>query len=150
MRSVKRFGPIAVLAVAAVTMPVFAGNVTVGRFYTAVAGAKHLVCTDAASAEANIRGAGFNLPQLALDKNLTEGDMTAISRALGVAVTTHRPSQPVSASQVDTYVSVFEAQLGARGGRLGGLLSTNFDDRGGYGGDHHDHDHDHDHSRYWP
>ena len=46
------------------------------------------MAVDVASAEASLRGAGVNLPKLALDKSLTEGDMTSISSALGVAVTT--------------------------------------------------------------
>src|SRR6266850_1884470 len=91
MRRVNRFGMIAVLAVVAVVAPAFAGNVTVGRFYTELAKAKHLVAVDAASAEANLRGAGVNLPNLALDKSLTEGDVTSIASSLGVAVTTGRP-----------------------------------------------------------
>src|SRR5882672_9558935 len=96
MRRVNRFGMIAVLAVATVVAPAFAGNVTVGRFYTELAQAKHLVSVDAASAEANLRGAGFNLPKLELNKGLTEGDMTSISNALGLVVTTEKPSQLIS------------------------------------------------------
>ena len=83
MRRVNRFGMIAVLAVGTVVAPAFAGSVTVGRFYTELAQAKHLVAVDAASAEANLRGAGYNLPQLALQKNLTEGDVTAIVPLVG-------------------------------------------------------------------
>jgi hypothetical protein len=97
-----------------VLAPAFAGNVTVGRFYTELAQAKHLVAVDAASAEASLRGAGVNLPKLALDKSLTEGDMTAISNALGVAVTTERPSQLISETQLNTFMASFGSQLGAR------------------------------------
>ena len=100
-------GMIAVLAVGTVMAPAFAGNVTVGHFYTELAQAKHLVSADAASAEANLRGAGFNLPKLALGKGLTEGDMTSISSALGVAVTTERPSQLISETQLNTFMSSF-------------------------------------------
>ena len=114
MKRVNRLGMIAVLAVGTVLAPAFAGNVTVGRFYTELAQAKHLVSVDAASAEANLRGAGYNLPQLALDKSLTEGDVTTISNALGVAVTTQRPSQLISETQMNTFMSSFGSQLGAR------------------------------------
>ena len=114
MRRVNRFGMIAVLAVGTVVAPAFAGNVTVGRFYTELAQAKNLVAVDVASAEASLRGAGINLPKLALDKSLTEGDMTAISNALGVAVTTERPSQLISESQLNTFMSSFGSQLSAR------------------------------------
>ena len=114
MKRVNRLGMIAVLAVGTVLAPAFAGNVTVGRFYTELAQAKHLVSVDAASAEASLRGAGYALPTLALDKSLTEGDMASISNALGVAVTTQRPSQLISDTQMNTFMSSFGSQLGAR------------------------------------
>jgi len=112
MRKFGRWGMIAGFAVGIVLAPAFAGDVTVGRFYTELAQAKHLVSVDAASAEANLRGAGFNLPQLALGKSLTESDMTSISNALGLAVTTQRPTQPVSESQLNTFMASFGSQLG--------------------------------------
>jgi hypothetical protein len=130
MRRVNRFGPIAALAVTMWVVPAFAGGVTVGRFYSAVAQAKQLISTDEASSEASLRAAGFELPQIALDKNLTEGDLTAISKALGVAVTTHRSSQPVSASQLDTYLSVFAARLRASARDIGNPQSISGDDQG--------------------
>jgi hypothetical protein len=103
---------IAVLAVGTVVAPAFAANVSVGRFYTELAQAKHLVSVDAASAEANLRGAGINLPKLDLGKSLTEGDMTSISNALGLTVTTQKPSQLISESQMNTFMSSFGSQLG--------------------------------------
>ena len=127
MRRVNRFGMIAVLAVGTVVAPAFAGNVTVGRFYTELAQARHLVAVDVASAEANLRGAGVNLPKLALDKSLTEGDMTAISNALGVAVTTARPSQLISEAQLNTFMASFGSQIGAR--TIGNPIGT--DSQGG-------------------
>ena len=123
MRRVNRFGMIAVLAVGTVVAPAFAGNVTVGRFYTELAQAKHLVAVDVASAEASLRGTGLNLPKLALDKSLTEGDMASISNALGVAVTTERPSQLITESQLNTFMASFGSQLGAR--TVGGPVTIN-------------------------
>jgi hypothetical protein len=114
MKRVSRLGMIAVLAVGTVLAPAFAGDVTVGRFYTELAQAKHLVSADAASAEAKLRGAGFNLPELALDKSLTEGDMTSISNALGLAVTTQRPSEAISESQMNAFMATFGSQIGAQ------------------------------------
>jgi hypothetical protein len=116
MRKVNRLGMIALLAVGAVVAPAFAGNVTVGRFYTQLAQAKHFVSVDAASAEASLRAAGFNLPRLALDKGLTEGDMTAISTTLGLAVTTERPTQLISEAQLNTFMASFGNQLGVQKG----------------------------------
>ena len=131
MRRVNRFGMIAVLAVGTVVAPAFAGNVTVGHFYTELAQAKHLVSVDAASAEANLRGAGINLPKLALEKSLTEGDMTSISNALGVAVTTGRPSQLISESQMNTFMASFGGQIGVSAGKIGDPVKINpFDVQG--------------------
>ena len=134
MKRVNRFGMIAVLAVATVVAPAFAGGVTVGHFYTELAQAKHLVSVDAASAEANLRGAGYSLPKLALDKSLTEGDMASISNALGVAVTTERPSQLITESQLSTFMASFGGQLGARTVGVGGpVLNSQGGDPGNSG-----------------
>ena len=125
MMRVNRLGMIVALAVSTVVAPAFAANVTVGQFYTELAQAKHLVSADAASAEANLRGAGFNLPKLALGKSLTEGDMTSISNALGVAVTTERPSELITESQLNTFMSSFGGQIGASAGKIGDPVSVN-------------------------
>jgi ribosomal protein L12E/L44/L45/RPP1/RPP2 len=116
---------IAVLAVGTAVAPAFAVNVTVGQFYTELAQAKHLVSADAASAEANLRGAGFNLPKLALGKSLTEGDMTAISNAVGVAVTTERPSALITDSQLNTFMTSFRGQIGVSVGNPAGDPAPN-------------------------
>jgi hypothetical protein len=116
---------IAVLAVGTAVAPAFAGNVTVGRFYTELAQAKHLVAVDAASAESSLRGAGFNLPKLALDKSLTEGDMTSISTSLGLAVTTDRPSHPVGESELNTFMSSYASQVGVSKGTVGTPIDDN-------------------------
>ena len=119
MGRVDRFGIVAALAIGTMVAPAVAGDVTVGRFCSELAKAKQLVSGDSASAEASLRGAGFNLPRLKLDKSLTEGDMVSISNAIGVAVKTESPSKPVSESLITTYLSVFGNQLGARGGTIG-------------------------------
>jgi hypothetical protein len=105
-------------------VPAFAGNVTVGRFYTELAHAKHLVSVDAASAQGNLRRAGFNVPELALDKSLTEGDLTSISNALGLAVTTQQPSRPISESQLNTFMVSFGGQLKAPAVQVGDPFQT--------------------------
>jgi len=122
MKRVTRFGTIAVLAVAAVVAPAFTGDVSAGRFYKELAQAKHLVSVDAASAEASLRGAGFGLPALPLNKSLTEGDVTSISNALGLKVTTQKPSQLISEAQLNSYMFSFGSQLAAK--TLGGGFET--------------------------
>lgn len=113
-----RFG-VLVMAAAMVVATAFAGDVTVGRFYTELAKAKQLGATSAAGAESALRAAGFKLPKLGLDKSLTEGDMTSIANVVGITVTTSRPAQAVGEAQLNTFMSQFGSQLGAaplRGG----------------------------------
>lgn len=112
MRRFNRFGLIAVLAVAAAAAPAFAGNVTVGRFYTEIAKAKHMSAVDAASAEASLRGAGYRLPELQLNKELTESDVTSISKSLGLSVTTTRPEAAVSETQMNRFMASFGQEIG--------------------------------------
>ncbi len=117
MSRVNRLGAAAIIGLAFALSSVFAGGVTVGRFYTEIAQAKRMTFVDAASAETKLRSAGYYLPHLALDKVLTEGDMTAISGSIGIDVTTHQPSQLVSEAQLNTYMTSFRGQLGAFGAR---------------------------------
>jgi hypothetical protein len=112
MRQWVKFGTMAfVVVVSAATA--FAGSVTVGRFYTELAQAKRLQAADAATAETSLRAAGYQLPEVALDKNLTEGDMTAIANAMGLSVSTSRPSQAIGETQLDTFMKSFGSQIGA-------------------------------------
>ena len=113
MRRFNRFGLIAVLAITAAAIPVFAGGVTVGRFYTELAKAKHLGAVDAVSAEAGLRAAGYELPQFTLNKGLTEGDVTAISSAMGLSVTTSHPTSAITETQMNQFLSSFGTELGA-------------------------------------
>jgi len=115
MKPMKRMGVVAVLGIFGLVAPALAGDVTVGRFYTEIAQAKHLTYADPASAEASLRGAGFDLPSLALDKSLTEGDVASISNAIGLTVTTQRPSRVVTDSQMNMFLTSFGGQIGVSG-----------------------------------
>jgi hypothetical protein len=123
MRRVNRIGLIAVLAVAVAALPALAGTVTVGSFYSEIAKAKQLTAVDAASAEASLRAAGYQLPSLALGKALTEGDVASISNVLGLNVTTSRPAEVVSDAQMSQFVSSFSTQLGATALKSGDLTN---------------------------
>ena len=118
MRRVNRFGLIAVLAAVAAMGSALAGDVTVGRFYTEIAKAKQLTAVDAVSAEASLRAAGFRIPELSLGKSLTEGDITSIANSLGLAVSTSRPNELVSDSQMSQFLSSFSSQLGSKVGTV--------------------------------
>ena len=106
-------GLVGVLAIGTALTSAFAGEVTVGRFYTELARTKGLASADAASAEAGLRGVGVKLPDLALDKPLTEGDVTSISNALGLAVTSHSPARPISEPQLNLFITAFGSQIAA-------------------------------------
>ena len=114
MRKLSRLGLIVLLASAAAVSPVFAGSVTVGRFYVELAKAKNLVAGDAVAAENNLRSAGVVLPALPLQKSLTEGDMQSISTALGLRVTTEQPGSVISETQMSTYLASFGGQINVR------------------------------------
>lgn len=118
----------AALLTALVLAPAFAGGVTVGRFYAELAAAKQLNHGDAASADASLHAAGFNMPVLELDKALTEGDVVSIARALGLKVTTSRPASPLTEAQMTQFVATIVAPMsrdGAQppiqGGGTGGI-----------------------------
>ena len=65
--------------------------------------------------QSGLRAAGYALPKLALDKSLTEGDLVAISGALGLPVASSRPSVLVGEGQLATFLASFGSQLRAPG-----------------------------------
>ncbi|HEX4826304.1 MAG TPA: hypothetical protein VFV19_18535 [Candidatus Polarisedimenticolaceae bacterium] len=106
-----RLRAFALLAVATLLAPVFASDLTVGHFYSEIAKIRHMPAVDASSVEAGLRAAGFKLPALALNKALTEGDVIGISNAMGIHVTTQRPSQPFGEQELTVFSAVFGQQL---------------------------------------
>src|SRR5262245_38930216 len=111
MSRANRIRMFALLAAGTLVAPAYAGDPTVGRFYKEIARVRHMAAVDAASAEANLRAAGFRLVALPLDKELTEADVTAISHAMGIGVTTQRPSQRFGERQLSVFLTVFGQQL---------------------------------------
>lgn len=116
MRNAKRLSAVAIAfaMVVAIAMPVFAANtITVGEFVQELAAAKNLNATDAAIATDSLAAVGVNLPaDLELGASLTEGDVTAISRAMGLNVTTSRPDRNFNSDQVDRFIQSFTTELG--------------------------------------
>lgn len=93
---------------------------TVGEFLVEVARAKGLaVSREAAAAEA-LRNAGVSVPDLEPGRPLTEGDVAAIAGALGLRVTTSRPSAPFARTGVESFLAVFGAEIGATGSHPAG------------------------------
>jgi hypothetical protein len=116
---------LAVLLSLATSVPAFAGDVTVGRLYSEIVSIKRIPASNAVTAEAELRRAGVELPTLALDKHLTEADLVAISKSLGLSVTTNRPSVPVSEGQMRTFLTGFGSQIAAPSLK-GGTIDTPF------------------------
>jgi len=113
MKRVQAITMLGVLTAGAVLAPAFAADATVGGFYTRLAHAKKLNAASPAESEASLRGAGYSLPSLGLDKALTEGDVASIAGVLGLKVTTNHPQSAVNDTQLDSFVTTFDAQLQA-------------------------------------
>ena len=116
--NVKRLGALFVaLAMVAVALPAFAGNATVGDFVIKLAKARNLGATDARVAVNSLRGVGVRMPaDINLSKQLTEGDVASLSRALGVNVTTTNPDNAFTDDQVDRFFAAFAVNLQNVGG----------------------------------
>ncbi len=97
--------------------PAAADRPTVGHFLIEIAKIKNLPATDGNSAAAVLRNAGYRLPNLALDKNLTQGDVASIAGALGMRVTTSKPDAPFTFPEVGAFLKGFGTELGSRLGR---------------------------------
>ena len=105
---------LAFLLAMALIQPSLAGpsDVSVGDFVKRLAQAKNLESTDAEVAVDSLHHAGIALPtDLELSRDLTEGDVARISRALGLAVTTNRPEAGFSGEQVDKFFASFQVEM---------------------------------------
>ncbi len=102
-----------ILTLFALCLPVVAAEEpTVGSFIQRLAGAKNLDAADEKIAAETLHASGVRLPaDLEFSKPLTEGDVARISRALGLAVSTNRPTAGFSNDQVDRFFSSFRVEL---------------------------------------
>ena len=105
------------LLLAALAIPALAASeVTVGRFIQELAKTKNLNATDAGTAADSLRAVGVRLPaDLDLRKQLTQGDVTEISRHVGLRVTTTEPGSAFSEDQLDRFFLSFGSELGGEG-----------------------------------
>ena len=123
MMNVRRLGTVALAfaMMAAIAVPAFAADeVTVGRFVQEMAKAKRLNATDATIARDSLRAAGILVPELRLDKRLTELDVTQISRSAGLQVTTSNPDGYFGQDQVERFFVSFADEIGSTGAGVGG------------------------------
>lgn len=112
MKSWMKLALVAGMALVVSVTAVSAAQVLVGDFLVQVARAKNIAAADAVSAERGLRAAGINLPRLDFGKALTEGDVVNIANAVGVQVTTTRPTTPFTQTQVDSFLLTFGSDLG--------------------------------------
>jgi hypothetical protein len=113
MKSLIRCGAtaVAVALVMAMAAPVLAANVTVGEFVQRVAIVKNLDATDAQVARDSLRASGVRLPDLDLNAPLTESDVVAVSRAVGLRLTSSNPDKMFESDQVDNFFVAFTGEL---------------------------------------
>ena len=85
---------------------------TVGWLLKEIATARGLPApTDAAAAEA-LEAAGIAIPSLDPAKRLTDHDVVAIGRSLGINTTTQTPDAPFTKSRARTFLNVFRDEIG--------------------------------------
>lgn len=108
---------VAVLVVVGAVAPVFAagGKVTVGDLLKDIANLKKLPATDAVTAEAALRAAGYKLPAIDRSAVLTEGAVAQISNAMGLQVASSNPSADFSRGQADRYLTAMGSDLSRSG-----------------------------------
>jgi hypothetical protein len=113
MKSLIRCGAAVVAVALVVTAPAFAANITVGEFVQKVAIVKNLDATDARVASDSLLAAGVRLPaDLDLNAQLTESHVVAISRAVGLRLTSSNPDKVFESDQVDSYFVAFASEIG--------------------------------------
>ena len=108
--NVKRLGAlfVAALLVMAAVPAIAARDATVGEFVIKLAKSRNLAATDAGVAGNSLRGIGVRIsPNLDYSARLTEGDVTRLSRSMGLNVTTTTPDNSFSTVQVDTFFATF-------------------------------------------
>ena len=117
MRNGKRVGAmvVALITLAALAGPVLGAEATVGRFVQELAKAKSLNATDAEMAADSLRAVGVRLPALDLNRQLTEGDVADISRAVGLRVTTSNRDAEFGLDKIDRFFLSFGSELGGEG-----------------------------------
>jgi len=109
---------VAVLVAVGAVAPAFAAGsqVTVGDLLKDIANLKKLPASDAVTAEAALRAAGFALPALDRSAKLTEGAVAQISNAMGLSVASSNPDADFSRGQADRYLTAMGSDLSRSGG----------------------------------
>ena len=108
----------AALSAAALLIPVAVAKddaATVGWFVHEVAKARGLNVSSEAGAVTALKSSGVDLPALDLTKSLTEGDVVAIGRAVGVTTTSKTPDAVFTRTRAHAFLSTFGSEIAGRG-----------------------------------
>ena len=115
MRKLRQAGAVAVaLLMVAASAPVLTASdsVTVGDFVQRVAEAKGVDSTDAYASVSSLAGVGVRVPaDLEFSSPLTEGDVVAIARSLGINVRSGNPDASFDQEQTNRFFLSFTDEL---------------------------------------
>src|SRR5512139_3875790 len=90
-----------------------------------IARASRLPAADPGSAASALRSRGVVLPALPPSKSLTEGDVVAIGRSLGLDLRTSRPEASFGEPEVTRFLRAFGGALRGNGDDPPGVRSDN-------------------------
>ena len=88
---------------------------TVGWLLREIATARGLSAPTEAGAAEVLEAAGITVPSLDPAKQLTDHDVVAIGKSLGISTTTQTPDAPFTKSRARTFLSVFHNEIGGVG-----------------------------------
>lgn len=84
----------------------------VGWFLGEIAAAKHWDAKSQTDPVAAFRAHGIELPKIDVAKPLTEGDVVAVGRSLGVALTSQRPDAPFDRTRAQSIAATIATGTG--------------------------------------
>jgi hypothetical protein len=88
---------------------------TVGWLLREIATARGLSAPTEAGAAEVLEAAGIAVPSLDPAKQLTDHDVVAIGKSLGISTTTQTPGAPFTKSRAQMFLSVFRNEIGGVG-----------------------------------
>src|SRR5512145_1915595 len=88
---------------------------TVGWLLREIATTRGLSAPTEAGAAEVLAAAGIAVPSLDPAKQLTDHDVVAIGKSLGISTTTQTPDAPFTKSRARTFLTVFRSEIGAVG-----------------------------------
>jgi hypothetical protein len=107
------------LVVAPAALAIQDDSATVGWLLREIATARGLSApTEAGAAEA-LKAAGIAVPSLDPAKQLTDHDVVAIGKSLGISTTTRTPDAPFTKSRSRVFLTAFHNEIGGAGGDQG-------------------------------